>query len=93
MTEDKKAKLLLSGEEILDVDNLLEGIVNSINIETLPFYAREDQFFTNKEEFMNRNIRVTASIDFYGNYESLRNINMAKKIRVVLLDEFGNVIK
>lgn len=94
MKEDKKAKLLLLGEEFLDTDDLLEGVVNSTNINRSEhFYPREDTFFmTATEEYSKRPIKITLSVDFYGDYNKLKNLPLAKGIKVVLLDEFGNII-
>lgn len=95
MNDDEKAKLLLLGENFLDVDELLEGVVSSIDINRSEhFYPKEDQFFISKaEEYLSRPVKITMSVDFYGDYNKLKNLPSAKRIKVVLLNEDGSVIE
>ena len=97
MTEDKKAKVMLYADKVIDIDKLLECKVsnNSMVTEKASSYVFEPEslFLTEEEKRGNQIIRMTMDVVFYGKAKDLGSIYNASKFKVVPFDQYDNIIE
>lgn len=94
---DKKAKLLLSGEKFIDADNLIMSRISSATYQVNhnPRLDVSNYIFDPDDSFREfEDVNIFASINLKAKLtkDQEYNLNRAKSVKLVLLDEFGRVI-
>lgn len=94
MDEDKKAKLLLMTDKIIDINDLKICNVNTVHADKADvlMFEPDDYFLTPKEQREEQLIKIDMEIRFYGKLKDLKHIYNSKILKVVPFDESGNII-
>jgi len=91
MENDEKAKLLLFGEKVIELEELYQFVIADksyiVRDDMPPF--REENYFIDEGE-----VTLAVEINLKGLFKARDyvKINKARKAKVVLIDEFNNIV-